>query len=136
MVVGRGERAGGSLGTPAVPPWAGVFCLDVHKQKGPQRGRPCRCSLWRGGYLALRSPGNINQGRALVTVGGGGSERSLRMQLVTEFRRYAQECRRMADMSRNKQDQDQWKQLGDRWLRCAENLESEEKARALIPRRT
>ena len=58
------------------------------------------------------------------------------MNLVTEFRRYAQDCRRMADMSRNKQDKDQWKQLGERWLRCAENLESEEAARERTPRRT
>jgi hypothetical protein len=50
------------------------------------------------------------------------------MHLVTEFRRYAQECRHMADMSRNKQDGDQWKQLGERWLRCAEYLEREDAA--------
>ena len=58
------------------------------------------------------------------------------MDLVTEFRRHGQECRRMADMSRNKQDKDQWTQLGERFLRCAENFEREEKARAQTPRRT
>jgi hypothetical protein len=58
------------------------------------------------------------------------------MDLVTEFRRHAQDCRRMADMSRNKQDKDQWTQLGERWLRCAENLEKEEAARERTPRRT
>ena len=58
------------------------------------------------------------------------------MDVVTEFRRYAQECRRMADMSPNKQDKDQWKQLGERWLHCAENLEKEEVARQRTPRPT
>ena len=57
------------------------------------------------------------------------------MYLVTEFRRYAQECRDMAEMSRNKLEKDPWKQLGERWLRCAENLEREEAAREHTPRR-
>jgi hypothetical protein len=57
------------------------------------------------------------------------------MHLVTEFRRYAQQCNHMANMSRNKQDKDHWNQLGERWLRCAENLEKEEAARGQTPRR-
>jgi hypothetical protein len=58
------------------------------------------------------------------------------MYLITEFRRYAQECRDMAEMSRNKLEKDQWKQLVERWLRCAENLDREGAAREHTPKRT
>jgi hypothetical protein len=74
--------------------------------------------------------------RAVGDLRGSAEERVMSMYLVTEFRRYAQECRHMADTSRNKQDKDQWKQLGERWLRCAENVEREEAARERTPRRT
>jgi hypothetical protein len=48
------------------------------------------------------------------------------MDLVTEFRRHAQDCRRMADLSRNKEGRNYWNGLAERWLRCADNLEREE----------
>ena len=58
------------------------------------------------------------------------------MYLVTEFRRYAQECRRMAAISRNKQGKDYWNQLGERYLRFADNLERKERAPERTTRRT
>ena len=67
---------------------------------------------------------------------GAGVPKGAPMDLVTEFRRHAQDCRRMAALSRNKQEKNEWTRLGERWLRCAENLEREEAARDRTPRRT
>jgi hypothetical protein len=49
------------------------------------------------------------------------------MHLVREFRRHAQDCRRMADLSRSNEDKECWNKLAERWLRCADNLEHEER---------
>ena len=52
------------------------------------------------------------------------------MDLITEFRRHADECRRMARATVNGDDSAAWTRMAERWSRCAEVAEQEERALA------
>jgi hypothetical protein len=50
------------------------------------------------------------------------------MDLMTEFRRHADECRRMARSTVNREDSAAWSRMAERWGRCAEVAEQEQRA--------
>ncbi len=52
------------------------------------------------------------------------------MDLITEFRRHADECRRMSRATVNVDDSASWTRMAERWSRCAEVAEQEERALA------
>ena len=54
------------------------------------------------------------------------------MDMMTEFRRHAEECRRMARSTVNIEDSAAWSRMAERWARCAEVAEQEERAVAGI----
>jgi hypothetical protein len=52
------------------------------------------------------------------------------MDVMSEFRRHADECRRMARSTVNTDDSAVWSRMAERWTHCAEVAEQEQRALA------